>query len=78
MTQLKYLGRMLEEKYSDWPTVHQNISKIQEVWWRLGKLLRWEGVYIQVSSLFHREMIDAVLLFGSESWDMSDTMMRAM
>ena len=37
--QFQHLGRKLDEMDSEWPYVHKNISKAQEVWQRLGKLL---------------------------------------
>ena len=37
--QFQYLGRMIEETYSDWLTVYQNISKVQGVLWRLVNIL---------------------------------------
>ena len=54
-----------------------NISKAREVWKRLGNLLQREGEDIRVSDLFYREVIQAVMLSRSESWAMSDAMMRA-
>ena len=68
--QFKYLSRILEETDSDFPTVHRNISKARSVWWRLENLLKREGVEIQVSDLFYRALIWAVLIFGSESWSL--------
>ena len=38
-----YMGRPLEKSGKDWPAVRRNIRKVQQVWGRLGKLLRMEG-----------------------------------
>ena len=43
----------------------------------MGKLLKWEGAYNQVVSLFCRAVIQAPLLFGSYSWTMLYMMVRA-
>ena len=40
----KYLGRMLDQSDNDWPEVRQNVGKACQVWSRIGKLLRREGV----------------------------------
>ena len=39
-------------------------------------MLQWDGVDSQVSALFYRAVIQAVLMFGSESWTLSDVMIR--
>ena len=49
---------------------------MQVVWIWLGNLLRQEGVENQVSDLFYRELIQAVLLFGVYLWALSDVIMR--
>ena len=48
VTQFQFLGRLLEEMTSDWLEAHQNISKAQVVWRKLGKLLQQEGADSQV------------------------------
>ena len=53
MTKFKYLGRMLEEKDSDWTEVHWNISNEWAVMQRLGKFFRQERVGSRVSELFY-------------------------
>ena len=40
---LKYLGRPLEQSDDNWPAVRQNIGRAQQVWGRLGFILRQEG-----------------------------------
>ena len=72
----QYIGTTLEETDSDWLAVNQNIRKVQAVWRRLGKLLQLEGLDKWVSALFHSAVIQEVLVFGSESWTLSDTMVR--
>ena len=46
------------------------------VWKRLGKMFPWKGADIWVSDLFYRAVIQAVLLFESESWAMLDAMVQ--
>ena len=75
--QFKYLGRILEEVDSDWQAVQRNTNKARIVWWRLVKLLRREGGGSHVSELFYKEVFQSVVLFGSESWALSEAMMQA-
>ena len=39
-----------------------------------AKLLHREGAYQLVSEMFYREVVQAVLLFGTETWVLSVTM----
>ena len=67
---------MIEHKYNACPSVHRNIGEVQVLWRRLGELLQREGVDIRVLFLFYMAVIQAVLMLGSDSWVLSDTMMR--
>ena len=44
----------------------------------LGKLLRWVGADNQVSDIFYMEVIQEVLLFGSESWALFGAMIKTL
>ena len=55
--------------------MHRNISKVQELWRRLGKMSQLEGEDSRVSELLYRVVIQAVLLFDQEPWELPDTMM---
>ena len=61
----KYLGRMLDQSYGNWPEVLRNIRKVHQVWGRIGKLLRREGVEPSVSETFYHAVGQEVLLFGA-------------
>ena len=43
----------------------------------MGELLRQEGGGRRVSNLLYRVVVHTVLLFGLESWVMSDAMMKS-
>ena len=63
----KYLGFPLDQMDNDWPAVWRNIMCARSLWWRLGALLQWEVSDTKVLAMFYREVIKAVLLFGSET-----------
>ena len=67
----------LKHTDNDWPEVCWNIVKARAVWRRLVKLLQKEGADNRFSDLFYREVIQAVLLLGLESWDLLYAMIRA-
>ena len=72
----KYLGRILDRSVDDWPAVLRNVREACRVWSRLGKLLRREGAEPRVSAMFYRTVVQAVLLFGAETWVLSEAMSR--
>ena len=72
----KYPGRMLDRSDDKWPALRQNVGKAHIVWSRLGKLLRREGVDSQMSAMFYRAVLQAVLIFGEETWVLLTEMSR--
>ena len=44
------------------------------VWGRLGTLLRREGTDTEVSGSFYRAVVQAILLYGPETWVLSTSM----
>ena len=72
MAQFKYLGRPLYQTDNDWTEVRQNIKQAHKVWGRLVKILQREKAYIKVLDIFYRAVVQLVLLFGSESWFLSE------
>ena len=62
----KYLGRPLDKSDGNWMEVQKNTKWERKVWGRLGNFLQSEGADIKVSTMFYREVVQAVLLFGLE------------
>ena len=69
-----YLRRMLDRSDDDWPSVLHNICEARQVWGRLRELLWREGAKTTVSKKFYRAVVQAVLLFGVETWVLTETM----
>ena len=72
----KYLWRILDRSDDDWPAVLRNVRNACGVWIRLGKLFRREGAEPRVSAMFYQEVVQAVLLFGAETWILSEALSR--
>ena len=62
----------MDRSYNYWQEVCKNFVKACRVWSRMGKLLRKEEAESQVYAIFYREVVRAVLLFGSETWFLSE------
>ena len=67
----RYLGRPLDQTDDDWPVVRRNIMHVRLVWGRLGTLLQQEGADPRVAAMFYRAVVQAILLYGSETWVLS-------
>ena len=74
VVRLKNIGRLMERSDNDYPEVLQNIRKARQVWGRLGKILWREGADPIVLEKFYRAVVQAVLLFGADTWVLMDTM----
>ena len=72
----KYLRWLLERSDDDWAAVLRKTRKARQVWGWLGKLLWKEGAELAVSEIFYRAVVQAVLLFGVETWVLSAPMMQ--
>jgi hypothetical protein len=74
--QFKYLGRILDEDDNDWPAINRNLAKAQAAWGRLGKILSKEKANSKAMASIYKTVIQAVLLYGSESWVLNSDMER--
>ena len=70
----KYPGRLMEQSGSEWTDIRRNMGRVRQVWGRLGVILRWEGEDPITSASFYRAVVQAVLLFGLETWILSAAM----
>ena len=58
---------------NDIQAVRSNLRKARKVWARLSQLLRMDNATPRVSGMFYKATIQAVLLFGSETWNLTPT-----
>ena len=64
----RYLGRIIDQTDDDWPAVRQNIMCASLVCGRLGALLQLEGSYPRVEAMLYRAGVQAILLYGLDTW----------
>ena len=72
----KYLGRQISSRDSDAPALFMNLAKARKRFARLSKLLCREGADSHVGGQIYVAAILAVLLYGSESWVWTSSMMN--
>ena len=56
----------------------KNLSRAREVWSRMSHILSREGVVPLVSGFFFKAVVQAVLLFGAETWVVTPLMGKAL
>ena len=77
-TSFKYLGQVLTAADDDWVAVVGNLRKARKSWAGIEMILGWEGVRPRILGVFFKTVVQAVLLFGSETWLMTPLMVRAL
>ena len=76
VTDFKYLGRILHYNDLDDAAVTQNLQKARKVWSHIHRILRADGCSPHVMAYFYKTIIQSVLLFGSESWVLSQRLRK--
>ena len=69
-----YLGRVLTTGGNGWLAVLGNLGKAWKSWGRLSRVLSREGADPKVSGNFYKAVAQAVLLFGAETWVLTQRM----
>ena len=67
VTTFRYLVITIYQTYDCWLAVRSNIMRAKLLYERPGKLLLWEGADPRVAEMFYMSVIQAMLLYGSET-----------
>ena len=67
MEVFKYLGWRVSMDDNDVRAVRSNMKKAPKCWKMLSRLLRSENMEPRACGMFYKAVVQAVLLFGSES-----------
>ena len=62
----------------DWLEVVGNLGKARMSWGRLSQVMGQEGADLKVSRTFYTAVVQAVLLFGAETWVLTPRMEKAL
>jgi len=68
---LKYLGRLFAQDDDDVQAVRQQIRKARGTWAHVGQVLRGENTEPHVAAKFYKPVVQSVLLYGSETWNLT-------
>ena len=72
----KYLGRNIARDDCDMPAIRRNLKRARQVWGRISKIIAKEEVQPKVAGMFYQAVVAAVLLYGSETWCLTNTARR--
>ena len=66
--EFKYLGRIIQENDDNTACIDNNIKKARRQWNSISKILKREGANAPTMAKFYLAVVQAVLLYGSNSW----------
>ena len=72
----KYLGQLISMDDDDAQAVRARLTKARAIWSMLSKVLRTENATPRVCGMFYHATVQAVLLYGSETWVMLQASLR--
>jgi hypothetical protein len=67
----KYLGRLLAQDNDDAQAIRQQLGKARGVWARVGQVLHGENATPWVAAKFYKAVVQAILLYGSKTWNLT-------
>jgi hypothetical protein len=70
------LDRILSLLDKDWPDVHNDLVKARRKLDLISRVLRHEGSDPCITAMFYKAVVMAVLLFGSETWVVTTSMLQ--
>ena len=78
MEEFKYLGRSIRADNDDWGEATNNIQRARQRWGMIKRILTRDGADKKMMKRFYMAIIQAILLYGSETWTMTVAIIRRM
>ncbi len=72
----KYLGRLIAYDDANKQAMRLNLRKARGCWARISHVLRAENTTARTCRMFYKATVQAVLLYGSETWNLSPTSVK--
>ncbi len=67
----KYLGRMMAQDDNNIQAMQHQLRKARGTWACIGQVLRSENATPWVAAKFYKAVVQAVLFYGSETWNLT-------
>ena len=78
LNSFRYLGWVISAADKNWPVAVMKLSRERAVWRRMARILSREGASPRLPGFFFKAVVQAVLLFGSETWVVTPCMGKAL
>ena len=78
MSSFVCLGRVIAYNNSDWPALYRNLKRAQTQWGMIVWVLEKDGASVRARGLFYKTIAMAVLLYGCETWTVTDSMLTVL
>jgi hypothetical protein len=72
VTNFTYLGRVITSRDDDWLAARSNLHKAWNRWTMISRVLARKTASHRISALFYKATIQTILLYGSETWVITD------
>jgi hypothetical protein len=72
----KYLGRVFTDNDDDTKSIEDNIKKARQRWNCIANIMKREGANAKTMAKIYLAVVQAVLLYGADSWAVSDRNLR--
>jgi hypothetical protein len=72
----KYLGRLISHDDADNQAMQSNLGKAHGCWAQVSRVLRAENATPKTCGMFYKATVQAMLLYGSETWSLSPSSMK--
>ncbi len=66
----KYLGRMMAQDDNNVQAMRHQLHKARGTWACVGQVLMSENVTQRVAAKFYKAVVQAILLYGSKTWNL--------
>ena len=73
VSRFRYLGRILSDDDDDNHAALRQLNRAKEKWAQFNAILRSQGASPCVRGYFYKAVVQAVLLYGSESWTLTES-----
>ena len=74
--QFRYLGRILDENDDGNHALQRQLARARTKWGRIAAVLRSQGMKPRAMGYFYKAIVQTILLYGSETWVLSDFQMK--
>jgi len=71
----KYLGRLMAQDDDDIRAARNQLKKARSTWAHVGQVLCSDCIALKVATMFYKAVVQAVLLYGSKTWNLSKTVL---